>query len=235
MSTIILACQTIKDEVELAIKETGVDFPVFLIESGLHNYPNLLHKRIQEELNRVLNVKNILMAFGLCGNSLMGISSPNARIIVPRVDDCISLILGSLEMRHKICKETGTYFITKGWLDNEQNILTEFERMVERFGHDRALKVIKSLLRHYHRFMLVDTGAYPLDDVRRKTREMADLFGLKYEETVGTSRYLKKLLAGPWDEEFVILEPGEVMTFERMNLRSYGCEEGCCQLFCSNA
>lgn len=77
MSKIILACQTIADELKLAINLTGVDYPVLWVESGLHNYPERLRKRIQQELDRISNVSTILVAFGFCGTALLGVKAKN--------------------------------------------------------------------------------------------------------------------------------------------------------------
>lgn len=214
MSTVILACQTIKREVHLAIKETGVDYPVILIDSGLHNYPDKLRETIQTQLNKIENVDSILMAFGYCGNGLMGIKSPQARVIVPRADDCITLLLGSNDVRKKISREAGTYFLTQGWLEYERNLITEYEMCVEKYGLDRAKRVMKIMLSHYRRLMVIDTRAYPLEDILQTTAGFAEKMGMCHEKYTGSMRFLKKLLTGPWDEEFIILEPGQELTFD---------------------
>jgi hypothetical protein len=38
---------------------------------------------------------------------------------------------------------------------------------------------------------------------------MAAQFNLRYEEIEGSGALVKKLIYGPWDEDFVILPPGE--------------------------
>ncbi len=220
MGNIILACQTIKNEVNLAIEETGVDYPVLFVESGLHNFPDRLGKRIQEEIDKIENVDNILLAFGYCGNSLLGIKSSMARLIIPKADDCISLLLGSYELRQNLSKEVGTYFLTKGWLENEQNLLTEYDRCVKRHGREKALRIMKLMLKHYHRLMIIDTHAFQLEDIFIKTKSFADLLGLSHEKIDGSMRFLKKLLLGPWDEEFVIIELGEEFTMEHMGIKN---------------
>ncbi|BBB91108.1 MAG TPA: DUF1638 domain-containing protein [Methylomusa anaerophila] len=212
MGTVILACQTLQDELKMAIRETGVDFPVYYIESGLHNTPELLHQRIQDEINRIDNVGIIILVFGYCGNSLLGIKSETATLVIPRVDDCIPLLLGSSEARKTISKEMGTYFLTKGWIDNENNMLQEFERCVRRYGHIRALKAMKIMLAHYKRIMLIDTGAYPVESVAPETRDFAGKLGMRHEVAPGSPRLLHKLLQGLWDEEFHVLTPGRTLT-----------------------
>jgi hypothetical protein len=42
---------------------------------------------------------------------------------------------------------------------------------------------------------------------------MADKFNLKYEEIRGSDALIKKLLHGPWDDDFVIARPGQTITY----------------------
>lgn len=212
MGIAILACQTLQAELTLAVQETKIDFPIIYVESGLHNTPELLHKRIQDEIKRIDNVDTILLLFGYCGNSLLGIKSDKAKLVLPKVDDCIPLLLGSCEIRKNISKEMGTYFLTKGWLDYENNLLKEYERCIERYGQDRTAKIMRIMLGHYKRFMLIDTGAYPLESVLEHTQDIAARLNLYHEVTPGSLRLFYKLLRGEWDEEFLVLEPGKVVT-----------------------
>lgn len=219
MSTVIIACQTISDEVNMAIAETGVKYPVIWVESGLHNYPESLREKLQDLVSRITNVENIILCYGYCGNSLLGLRSSVARLIVPRVDDCISLLLGSYEKREALSREMVSYFLTRGWIVNENNIIKEFERCVERYGRKRAERVLKIMLEHYRRLVLIDTGAYPLDDAcLAKSYEIANLMGLKHQVVRGSIGLLKQLLTGPWDDNFVVLEPGEELSLDYFRL-----------------
>lgn len=219
MSTVILACQTIADELKKAIAVTKVDYPVVWVESGLHNYPDHLRKRIQEEINRIGNVSCIILAFGSCGNSLLGIKSNEARLVFPRVDDCITLLLGFPQRRKKLSKEMASYYLTKGWLDYERSILNEYEHCLQRYGWEKANKIMKVLLNHYKRLILIDTGAYNLDDqYLETTRRFAQNFNLIHQVVPGSLRLLEKLLQGPWDEEFIVLEPGQEISLDHFLL-----------------
>jgi hypothetical protein len=205
---VILACQTVREELRLAITDTGCNYPVVYIESGLHNRPESLQRRIQDQLNMIDNVDVVLLVFGYCGNGLLGVKSAAFKMVIPRVDDCIPLLLGSAEARRRISQEMGTYFVTKGWLDYEQNILWEYDRCISRYGAERALRLMKTMLGNYGRFMVIDTGAYPLDSVTPRTTAFADAMGLRHAIAPGSPRLLHKLLTGQWDEEFLVLEPG---------------------------
>ena len=75
--------------------ETECSYPVMWIESGLHINPDSLRKRLQEELDHLGNIDRALLAFGYCGNALLGLRAEHFRLIFPRAEDCITLMLGS--------------------------------------------------------------------------------------------------------------------------------------------
>jgi hypothetical protein len=216
LNNLIIACKTITNELNLALKETGCDYPVLWVNSGLHTFPDLLRAKIQEEIDHVSNVDNIILAFGLCGNSLIGLTSPNANIIFPNVDDCITLMLGSCQRRKEISAQAGTYFLTKGWLDYELNIWVEYQDAVNKYGKSRADRIFKTMLKHYKRLGVVSTGAYELEEFTERTHFVAEQLNLEHEVIPGTLNYIKKLLTGPWDEEFVVINPGEKITLDHI-------------------
>ena len=216
MRNIIVACKTIADELNMSMGETACSCPIHWIESGLHLYPDSLRKRLQEELDHISKVDNVLLAFGLCGNSLIGLKASNFRIIFPRVDDCITLLLGSSHRRKDISSEAGTYFLTKGWLDYEVNIWVEYQQTVKRHGKIRADRIYKTILRHYKRLGIIETGAYELDSFIERSELVAKDLELIHEVIPGTLEYIKKLLTGPWDEEFVVINPGETITLDHI-------------------
>lgn len=217
MNTLIIACRTIADELNMIIKETNCNFPILWIDSGLHNHPELLRERLQQELNHISNVDQILLAFGYCGNALLGITAPNCKLIFPRVDDCITLLLGSCQKRKEISDEMGTYFLTKGWLDYETNIWVEYQDAVKKYGKSRADRIFKAMLQHYKRLAIVETGAYSLDAFIEKTKEIAENLKLTHQVIPGELRYMRKLLTGPWDSEFIVINPGETIAISHIH------------------
>ena len=71
---------------------------------------------------------------------------------------------------------------------------------------------MKIMLGHYKRFMLIDTGAYPVEEVLPRTQAFAERLTMQHEVAQGSLRLFHKLLTGPWDEEFLVLEPGNAVT-----------------------
>ncbi|MGD0152826.1 MAG: DUF1638 domain-containing protein [Thermacetogeniaceae bacterium] len=214
MRTAVLACKTIADEIKLAMGVTGCSYPVYWVESGLHRTTELLNRRLQQEIDQIGDVQRVLLAFGFCGNALIGIRPSRFQLIFPRVDDCITLMLGSRERS----KNKGTYYLTRGWLQYENNIWEEYRHTVKRYGHEKAVRIFNIILGQYHSLAIIDTGAYCLQEFLLKSETIASALGLKHKVIAGNICYIKKLLTGPWDDDFVTIEPGETITLDHLSL-----------------
>jgi hypothetical protein len=205
--TIILACSTIQGELEMAARHVGCGHEFIWIESGLHLQPDSLRKRIQEELDRI-RADRVLLGFGFCGNAVAGLETRNFELIVPKVDDCITLLLGSGEIREQCTQDGGVYFLTKGWLEGEANIWTEYQSVLDRFGPEKTERIYRRMLAHYKILGLIDTGAYDVENLMSQAEEMSIVLNLEPRVFTGSSRFLEALFTGPWDtEEFLIIPP----------------------------
>lgn len=212
MNTKILACATIRDEIEKATSEVGCDYPIIWIESGLHVRPKSLRDRIQEELDKIKQTDRILMGFGYCGDAVVGLTSRDFEMVIPKVDDCISLLLGSMENRQNCSACGGTYFLTKGWLHGEYNIMAEYRMCLKLYGQDATNLIYKQMLGHYKFLGIIDTGAYDLEQIAPSVSEIVSTFNMKTVVLQGQDHYLKKLLTGPWEEkQFLIIPPDTVI------------------------
>ena len=216
MRTLIVACRTIAAELELAQREVGSGLPVSWVESGLHNWPDRLRFRLQQALDGVRDAERVLLAFGYCGNAVVGLTTGAFELILPRADDCISLMLGSCARREEVSREKATYFLTPGYLDHESNIWSEYQAFAARRGKEKADWVYASLLAHYRRLGIIDTGSFDVEPFLERTRPIAATFGLEHEVIPGTTQYLRRLLSGPWDEGFIRVGPAGTLTFEHV-------------------
>lgn len=207
--TAVIACETIRDELLKVKEEIKCGYPVLWLPSGLHNTPDKLRSTLSERMKENRETERFLFAMGYCGNSVEGLEAGNAELVIPRVDDCISLLLGSVTRRKELCRGCGTYFFTKGWLNGERNLWAEYRYTVEKYGEKRAKRVMSAMLHNYERLAVVDTGAYELEKILPETTGMAKEFGLKHEILPGSGEYLRSLLTGPWEEpRFLVVKPG---------------------------
>ena len=213
MKTIIIACRTLEDEIKLAKKNTGKKYPVLYIESGLHERPKKLAEALREVFAQVdPKTKRVLMALGQCGNSLTGIAAGNFELILPKVDDCLSLLIGSNKKKSEINLRDKAFFLTLGWLRGESTIMSQYQQSVEKYGEDVALSIMEMMYEHYETMGLIDTGAAPIDKLWDAAEEITTLLGLKRKVYKGSVSYIEELLTGPWPEDrFIIKKPGEAI------------------------
>lgn len=214
---VIVGCRTLENELLATIRETGCQAPVRWIRSGLHNTPALLHDALDSVLEECRGYTHILLAMGFCGNSMAGVRTRDSMLIVPRADDCISLLLGSMHRRSEL-NSSGTYFFTEGWLRGERTIMVEYQHAVKRYGLEMADRIFNDMLKNYHHAALVDTGCYDMERAGEETRQIADALHLSYREIPGTLSWLKTLLTGPWtDEQFVRIPPDTVISASHLS------------------
>lgn len=204
MNAVILACQTIENELLAAMAAEGVNYPIRWIESGLHNVPKLLNQRLQEELDACREFDTVLLAMSFCGNSLIGLKTYDFRLVIPRSDDCITLLLGSIERRQEA---QFTYFLTEGWLKGERNIWVEYESCLNRYGEKRGKRIFDSLFANYKYIALVDTGAFDAQAAEEEARKIGERLGLEYRKMDGTLDHLRQLLREGWTQERFVLIP----------------------------
>lgn len=218
--TIVFACKTMFDEVNLAMRKTGCTWPIYWLEDNLHNFPDKLRRGMQTGLDELDGYKRVLMAFGLCGNAVIGLKTHSFSLVLPRVDDCISLMLGGMDRRVKEEAQKKRIYLTEGWLRSDANIWSEYQYTIKKYGKKTAKYVMDAMYGKYDALTLLDTGAYDLSTLEKKAEKIADAFDLMQETISGTTSMLEGLLMGPWkEEEFIILPPYSTFKEKDADLR----------------
>jgi hypothetical protein len=212
--TLVMACATVIEEMQSFLPE-GMDHQVF--DFGLHVNPDKLRETLQQAVNEVSGTyETIILGYGLCSQAIVGIKANGCKLVVPKVDDCIAIFLGSRGTYNTQTKaEPGTYYLTKGWIEVGDTPFSEYESTVERYGQDRADRIFKLMMGNYTRLALINTGQYEMEKYRDYTQKTADKFNLRYEEIEGSDALVKKMVFGPWDDEFVVINPGETFTMDQ--------------------
>jgi hypothetical protein len=174
MTVKIIACEVMKDEL-LAIKsDEHVEYE--FISMGLHLYPKKLHKELQNILDRSLGYSKIILAFGLCGGAARSIKSSDSPLIIPRVHDCLPILLGSKKIYEYFSnEEKGTFYLTGGWMITEKNILSEHQRICEKYGEKKALSILSRMYDSYKKVLFIHTGCAEENISLLQSRQIADL------------------------------------------------------------
>ncbi|MGN1154871.1 MAG: DUF1638 domain-containing protein [Agathobacter sp.] len=214
MKRTIIACAMLEDEIKHVYQSLNCDLPIVWLERGYHNTPELLRKKIQETVNELQDQDELLLCFGLCGNGTAGITSAKSRLILPRFDDCLNMLLcdGSRSCRGLV--QTGTMYLTNGWTKDSESFLQQYDKLLEEYDEETRDDIIEMMYAHYSSVTVIDTGCYPMEDVMDYARKTSDLLELDLKTAPGYTIMLEKLFSGDWDENFIIVEPGDTITEE---------------------
>src|SRR4030065_1643035 len=118
-----------------------------VLDFGLHTNPKSLKRALQNAINSSApGIETILLGYGLCSQAVVGLRSGSRTLIIPRVDDCIAIFLGSAAEYHKQYDTVpGTYYFTKGWIESNDTPFSEYDTLVGRYGEQIAHRVINKI------------------------------------------------------------------------------------------
>ncbi|MCD7883827.1 MAG: DUF1638 domain-containing protein [Lachnospiraceae bacterium] len=212
-STVILSCPTVHDELEKCIRDTGCTYEVHELEKSSHNFPDRLRNQLQAEIDALQDYDRILMSFGICGNAACGLTSSHAELVIPKVDDCVSLLMGGVKPRLESLNGKFGIFLTAGWLRYEENIWDEICRTKQRYSEKRAAKILERMFGEMTYLTVLDTGAYDLAEVLKKAEKIAEALHLELRIIKGNLSLLSGLLKGSWDtDRYAVFPPGTATT-----------------------
>ena len=213
MPVYILACRVLQ-----TMMAPYLNGPATFLEYGYHRTPQLMTPALQAELDRVTEPSVFVIGYGLCGNGLAGLKAGRHTLIVPRADDCITLLLGSYQSYiQEFNAEPGTYYLTKGWLESGSHPLKEYHELLEKYDQETADWILDEQYRNYTRIVLVAPNQAELEDCRPKAKEVAEFceqrWGFRYEERLGSDEFVKKLVTVAHKlkestEDFLVIPPG---------------------------
>jgi hypothetical protein len=209
----IISCEVLRNEVEAV--NPGYELEFF--EGALHDHPDKLRAEVQERIAATPGERDILLCCGRCSNGTVGLEAGPHRLVLPAVDDCISLLLGS---RARYLEEhggqPGTYYYTRGWVDFISDPYKEYLAMIPKWGEEKSAYVARLILQNYTRVAVIDIPGVPgLEDAMPYLTTVSEFYELPLEHLSGSLRYLKKLMGGPRDAEFIVVEPGDTLDESR--------------------
>ncbi|MDR0525915.1 MAG: DUF1638 domain-containing protein [Spirochaetaceae bacterium] len=204
----IIACETLKPELTAVMQ--GRREPIAWVSEEKHRSIEDLRRAVQSAVDAIPpEYTTGLMAFGFCGNSLVGVGSRWQTLVLPRVADCVPLFLGSQARRDAYGPDV--YFLTEGNMRSKGSVIAEFRRSVQKYGIEEGTEVMKEMFARYRAFTIIDTGVFDADGAARAVKPFAELLNMPVFVVSGNIRLLRKLVEGDWGDEFLITPPGEVI------------------------
>lgn len=212
---------------------------VEFLRKGLHDLETGdMVARIQAAVDAVdpaAGHEAILLGYARCNDGLVGVKATALPLVIPRAHDCITLFFGSRDAyRRHFDERPGTYYLTTGWSERNRaeggdrstpaygrrgvmaklGLTESYEDMVDRYGRENADYIIESLggwEQHYTSLLYLEMG--PMDESRfiEAARRRAEEKGWEFAQRKGDWSLLEKLFLGDWDDDFVIVQPGQTI------------------------
>jgi len=225
-----IACDVVARPVYLCAARSPHVVDIRMFERGLHNDPSDLRTRLQEAIDGApATAEAIVLAYGLCGGSTAGIEARDKPVILPRAHDCITLFLGARERYQEEMRKPATYWYVADQLERNDGyragigglaIGSDTDAQVEeiraeyvaKYGEDNAdylMEVLGGWREHYGRAAFVSMGVGDEEASIAAARAEADRRGWAFEQIEGSMVLLRRLLRGDWNEDMLILQPGE--------------------------
>ena len=230
----IIACRVFTRELSALIADCENDIDVTWLPQGMHDTPVILHDFLEEKLKELytqIGKKQqrripdyIVLGYGLCSKSIVGLEAKDIPLVVPRTDDCIALFLGSqkryLDYFHKY---QGTYWLNSRWVTEIPDLDEDYDEQLrkeymEQYDDEDTVEYLMEMhdeaLKNYKYVGYIGTDTYCDERERAAARNYADRKGFTFFEKDGDNRLLKAIVSGNFnDDEFLVVPPGHRIEF----------------------
>ncbi|MDR1531323.1 MAG: DUF1638 domain-containing protein [Clostridiales bacterium] len=224
-----IGCRVLSREIAYISYNSAHIIEADFLRQGLHNVPEKLNLMLQQEIDKINNNSEciggelphvydaVALGYGLCSNALVGLKSGGQTLVVPRVHDCASLLLGSREAYQEFfdANSGGVYWYSNGWIEN--TLMPSKERAelarigyTERFGEENAdylMEMEQSWLTKYKVCAYIGWDTLENGKHRNYTKMCADSLSWEFKELPGTDKLLRELIEGPWNEKYFLVVP----------------------------
>lgn len=209
---VVLGCSSMEAYIAAAQAAAGTQYPVALIDRSYHSEPPKMRDQLLSALSAFPADAVVLVAMGFCGGSWDNVVCPRT-IVLPHVDDCITLLMHTPSIRGVDLKEPGHFYLVN---DTQRELAPEtiYDHLKEEYGPENGPYIFEDWFRNYTSVDVVDTGfnACHTPEYTAMAERNARLIQASWQYVPGSNHLLEKLLRGDWDEDFRVFHPGDKIT-----------------------
>ena len=211
--TIILACPTLRQELQKALSLHASCSSVYFLPRQLHSDPKELHRYLQDTIDRLYNVERIVLCVSRCGGGTANLKATSAELVLPRTRDCLDILLSGSSLDALERDLHGIYF-TASWMEFSKESEIDLERLTEKMGRPAAEEYLRSLYKSFHNFYIIDTGCYDVQEVRDYIAPLVRILDGRIAVLKGEFCILHKIAIGNFDDDFIRIPCGGVVPCE---------------------
>lgn len=215
MDTVILCCESLLLHLNAAQQKMNTHYEIFELDSKLHAEPEKMRDAVFQKMESLPDeVETVLIAMGLCGGSVSQLPLPK-RIVMPKVDDCITMLLHTDEIRFANLKKAGHLYLTDT-VDGKLSVENIQNNLFEKYGERKGRRIFDMWFKDYKSVDIIDTGIYDCHNIQyvESARKSAALISCPLTYVPGSNILLEKLVAGYWDDQFMVAEKGRILKNE---------------------
>jgi hypothetical protein len=228
----LIACKVLQRRLASLVAASPNAVDLVTLNQDFHNYPDRLRSQLQAEIDMAETENDphsirrfmdrdydaIVVGYGLCSNAVLGLTSSRIPIVLPRIHDCVSFLLGSKERyREYFDSHPGIFWYDPGWIENSPMPGKDYYDFIrkdytEKYGEDNAEYLIETELGWNSKY----SGAVYVTDPELDnapyeafTRDSAAYLNWGFDRLEGDPSLLHDLVNGPWSQDrFLVLKPG---------------------------
>ncbi len=224
----LICCEVFVREACLAIATSPHTVDPEFTPKGAHDDSSHLRELLQGLMDTAEakgEYDAILLGFGLCGNSTIGLKTKKIPMIIPRAHDCCTLFLGSRDKFVEHFKDNlSAEWSTTGYMERGDTYTREtnttemlgldmgYEEYVRLYGEDNAKYLWETLHPQptSKELIYIDVPETTQPEYLIKLREEAAKQGKTVRILPGSMILIRKLVHGDWDEkDFLVVPAGK--------------------------
>lgn len=232
----LIACEVFYREACASVASSPHRVDIEFTPKGAHDRSDSLRELLQGKIDAAEAADQkydaILLGFGLCGNSTLGLRARTTRLVIPRAHDCCTIFLGSRGRFREHFKDNPSLpFSSTGYMERGGSSIhdasisiipglgAKYEEYVAQYGEENAKYILESLTASVShavdgqadaRWVFIDVPELAHLGYADRCRAEAAASGHEFVLLPGDMRLVRGLVHGAWDPaEYLVVEPGQ--------------------------